>query len=443
MSTAERPNVLFLFTDDQRFDTIHALGNEIIRTPNMDSLVANGVSFTHATIMGSTMPAVCCPSRAMLMSGRTLYRAPRDLAATVAFPEVFQQAGYTTFSTGKWHNEPASFARCFADGAKIFFGGMSDHHQVPVHDFDPTGRYPQQARYTGEKFSSELFADAAVEFLHKRDPQRPFLLYFSSTAPHDPRTPPQQYADMYHPADIPLPENFMPRHPFDNGEMEIRDEQLAPWPRTPDVVRRHLADYYGMISHLDDHIGRVLEALEATGEADKTIIVFAGDNGLALGQHGLLGKQNLYEHSVRVPLVISGPGLPAGERRQALCYLLDIFPTLTDLIGLETPEAVEGISLAPVIKGEAEQVRDDLFFAYRNCQRCLRDRRYKLIEYLVNGTTTTQLFDIVADPWETSNLAGNSDYSEQLMAMRRRLTDWQAEVDDPLLQGLAPPGQGL
>jgi arylsulfatase A-like enzyme len=150
-SAGEEPNILFLFTDDQRFDTIHALGNEDIVTPNMDTLVHNGVTFTHACIMGSMSGAVCMPSRAMLMSGRTLFRAPDDLAGTITFPEVLREADYTTFGTGKWHNQPGSFARCFTDGAKIFYGGMSNHLEVPVHDFDPTGRYPKESRYIGER----------------------------------------------------------------------------------------------------------------------------------------------------------------------------------------------------------------------------------------------------------------------------------------------------
>ena len=434
MSTTgnRRPNILFLFTDDQRFDTIGALGNEQIVTPNMDALVANGVCFTHATIMGSTVPAVCCPSRAMMMSGRSLYRAPLDLAGMTTFPEVFRAAGYETFSTGKWHNEPASFARSFSAGDKIFFGGMSDHFAVPVQDFDPTGEYPKARAYTGEKFSTDMFTDASVRFLREYRQDAPFLLYTSYTAPHDPRTPPQKYKDMYNPDDIPLPPNFMPEHPFDNGEMTIRDEELAPWPRTPDVIRRHIADYYGMISHLDDDIGRLLETLHETGHAENTIIVFAGDNGLAVGQHGLMGKQNMYEHSVRVPLVITGPGIPQGRQTEALCYLLDIFPTLCDLAGLDIPEAVEGESLAPIISGQRTQLRDSLFFAYRDCQRAVRDDRYKLIEYYVDGTRTTQLFDVAEDPWEMINLAGEPDYADELARLREELARWQAEVDDPL-----------
>lgn len=430
---ARRPNILFVFTDDQRFDTIHALGNADIRTPVMDELVARGVSFTHACIMGSTVPAVCAPSRAMLMSGRTLYRVPLDLEGRITFPELLRAHGYTTFSTGKWHNQPPSFARSFDAGGKIFFGGMSNHLQVPVQDFDPSGRYPKERQYVGEKFSSEMFSDQAISFLRGYSDASPFCMYVSYTAPHDPRMPPQRYKEMYDPARIPLPGNFLEEHPFDNGELRIRDEMLAPFPRPPEEIQRHLAEYYGMISHLDEHLGRLLETLDETGQAGNTVIIFAGDNGLAVGQHGLMGKQNLYEHSIRVPLIIAGPGVPEGERCGSLCYLLDLFPTVCELTGVKAPDDLEGHSLVPLLMGEADRLRDNLFFAYRDCQRAVRDERYKLVEYFVQGSHTTQLFDIVEDPLELNNLAEDAKLQGEVGRLREELGRWQRELADPLL----------
>jgi len=427
-----RPNILFLFTDDQRFDAIHALGNEEIVTPNIDQLMRGGVTFTRATIQGSMSGAVCQPSRAMLMSGRTLFHAPHDLAATLTFPQLLREAGYTTFATGKWHNLAESFSRSFSSGAKIFFGGMSNHLKVPVYDFDQMGQYPEESRYVGPSFSSEMFSDEAVKFLHEYDEDNPFLMYVSYTAPHDPRMAPHDYQSMYDPRKISLPENFMPTHPFDNGELEIRDEELAPWPRTPAVIRQHIADYYAMITHVDAHIGRVLAALEQTEHADNTIIIFAGDNGLAVGQHGLMGKQNMYEHSVRVPLIISGPGIPQGQQSDALCYLLDIFPTICDLTGLAIPESVEGKSLAPYLHGEVEPLRETLYFAYKDIQRAVCEDCYKLIEYSVAGQRTTQLFNLERSPWETNNLAEDPQYADELDRLRGELADWQQEIDDPL-----------
>jgi arylsulfatase A-like enzyme len=439
----KRPNILILFTDDQRFSTLNALNNPEVRTPNMDRLMRNGTTFTHNFIMGGTVPAVCMPSRGMLMTGQTLFHvhdslvAPQDYPDApkrpfTTFPETLRKAGYTTFGTGKWHNGERLFSRSFSAGENIFFGGMSNHLQVPVADFDPTGEYPKEKRHIGEKFSSNLFSDSAIKFLRNYKDDKPFLMYVAYTAPHDPRMAPKEYADMYKPENIKLPENFLPRHPFDNGEMEVRDEALAPWPRTPQVVREHIAAYYGMITHADAQMGRVLDTLEQTGHANDTIVIFAADNGLAVGQHGLLGKQNLYDHSVRVPLVIGGPGLPRGARCDSFCYLLDLFPTICDLTGLPVPATVEGKSLAPLLKNPKAKVRDTVFFAYRHVQRGVRTDRWKLIRYNVNGLQTTQLFDLQSDPLEIKNLAAEPSQASRLGEMTALLKRWMRETDDRL-----------
>ncbi len=430
----KRPNILFLFTDDQRFNTLNALNNPEIITPNMDKLVKRGTAFTHAHIMGSMSGAVCMPSRAMLMSGRTLFHL-RGQGQSIPqehrmLPETLRRAGYATFGTGKWHNGPSAYARCFTHGAKIFFGGMSNHLKVPVHDFDPTGRYRREKRCIDKPFSSNLFSDAAIDFLKSHKGDKPFFMYVSYTAPHDPRMAPKEYADMYPPSKVRVPKNFMPEHPFDNGEMRIRDEKLAPWPRTPEIVQEHIAAYYAMITHLDAQIGRVLQALEETGQADNTIIVFAGDNGLAVGQHGLMGKQNLYEHSVRVPLLISGPGVPRGQSCDALCYLLDIYPTLCELLGVSIPESVEGRSLAPLLKDPKRTVRDSVFYVYKNVQRGVRSGHWKLIKYNVKGKQITQLFDLQRDPWEMKNLADDASHAARVDELTNLLKDWMRKTDD-------------
>ena len=431
-----RPNILFFFTDDQRFDTIAALGNPDIITPNLDSLVARGTAFTNAHIMGGTSGAVCMPSRAMLHTGRTLFHIDgegQDInAGHLMLGERLQRAGYETFGTGKWHNGPSAFARSFTCGDHIFFGGMSDHFNVPLNHFDPTGEYPAERIYRDTKsHSSDLFCEAAAEFLRNRgDTGKPFFAYVSFTAPHDPRDTHPKYHAMYEAAKIPTPENFMPEHPFDNGELLIRDEKLAPFPRTPEIIRKHIADYYAMITHADAQIGRVLDVLEQTGQASNTIIVFAGDNGLALGRHGLMGKQNIYDHSVRVPLIIAGAGVPAGQRRDAFCYLIDIYPTLCDLAGLSIPETVEGMSLVPVMADARRKLRRTLLLAYTHIHRGVREERWKLIEHVVDGERTTQLFDLRADPFEMNNLAGEAACIEHRQRLGKELLRWRDELDD-------------
>jgi arylsulfatase A-like enzyme len=240
---------------------------------------------------------------------------------------------------------------------------------------------------------------------------------------------------MYDPDEIDLPPNYMPVHPFDNGELSIRDELLAEFPRTEAEIRRHIAEYYAMITHVDDAIGQVLDALEQAGKTEDTIIVFAGDNGLAVGQHGLMGKQNMYDHSVRVPLIFAGPGVPEGEQRDSFCYLLDIYPTLCELIGLDTPGTVEGKSLVAAMR-EGAAVRETLHFAYMDRMRAVRDRQYKLIEYVVDGHQRTQLFDLEADPWELNDLSGDPGYREHVDRLRGELRKWRTDYADD------QPGQG-
>jgi len=427
-----RPNLLFIMSDDHASHAIGAYGSVINRTPHMDRIAARGTAFTHTYIQGGDQGAICICSRAMLLTGRSLFRAPHQPGPDLPlWPEAFRKAGYATFATGKWHNGPASFARCFTAGDSIFFGGMSDHRRVPVHAFDPSGKYARSGQSVGKEFSSELFTDAAIGFLRSRREDRPFFMYVSYTAPHDPRMARKKYADMYDPGKIALPPNFMPEHPFDNGELKVRDEKLLPWPRTPEAVRAEIAAYYAMITHVDHEIGRLLDALDETGRAGDTILVFAGDNGLAVGQHGLLGKQNLYEHSARVPLIIAAPGAgKPGTRSASLACLYDVFPTVCGLAGVAVPETVESKGLGPVLADPSAAVRDAVFGAYRDLQRMVRAGRHKLIWYPKIGKW--QLFDVEADPWEVEDLAGRPEHGALAAGLRRRLAEEQARAGDPL-----------
>ena len=434
---SSQPNILFMIADDHRWDAIAGMGDPTVKTPILDSLMARGTTFHQTHIMGSLSGAVCVPSRAAVLTSANLFRSGqnqinRDLAV---WPQVMQEAGYHTFGAGKWHNDKQTYINSFADGGKIFFGGMGNQYKVPVFDYDPTGAYPKEAKYIGDKFSTELFTDAAVQFLENYEKPNPFFLYLSFTSPHDPRTPPDEYATMYPPEDIPVPENFLPEHPFDNGEMRIRDEVLAPFPRTPEIVQQHIADYYGMISHMDAEMGRVLQTLEAVGQLDNTIIIYTADHGLAVGQHGLFGKQNLYSHSIRVPSIFVGPGVPEGQSVDTLTYLYDVFPTVCDLTKVDCPDTVEGYSLVPLMEGCVDKVRDTVFAAYKDIHRTVSDGRWKLIRYYVSeetgrGTDCIQLFDLEQDPWETTNLAELPEHSERIQTLATELKRWQTETDD-------------
>ncbi|MFO0906567.1 MAG: sulfatase-like hydrolase/transferase [Pirellulales bacterium] len=427
---AERPNVLVLFADDQRADTIAAHGNPHIKTPNLDRLAAEGVSFRRNYTFGSNNGAVCVPSRAMLMSGKTWFHidAP-TLKDVLLLPEHLQKHGYTTFGTGKWHNGQPSWLRAFQRGKTIMFGGMSDHTKVPVRDLGPDGKLT--AERWGEDFSTRMFADSAIEFLKTHDRSRPFFAYVAFTAPHDPRQPPREYREPYYQNLPPLPPDFLPQLPFDNGMMAGgRDENLGAWPRTEQMVREQLAEYYGLVTQMDDQIGRILATLRETGVAENTIIIYTADNGLAIGSHGLLGKQSVYEHSMRTPLIIAGPGIPQGKSSDAFTYLLDLFPTLCDVLNVERPADLAGHSLRPLWEGSQPSVRDSVFLPFLDFQRAVRDERWKWIAYPKIGYQ--QLFDLQNDPYEQHNVAAAPENAPHLARLRQRLSQWQADVGDKL-----------
>jgi len=430
MST-DRPNIVLIMTDQQRVDTIRAWGNDRIDTPNLDRLAAEGFSFRRNYVFGSNSGAVCVPSRAMVLTGRSWMRSPNDMRGVPTLPWLLEEAGYRTFITGKWHNGKEALLRSFPSGTAVYLGGMADHSQVEVQDIE-NGALVR--RRVGAAFSSELFADAAIDFLNEQaeleregGASPPFFAYVPFMAPHDPRQPPLEDRERYYRRNLPLPENYLPQHPFDNGALILRDENLAAWPRTADVIRDQLAEYYGLITHLDRQVGRILDALEANGQAGNTIVVYAADHGLAVGSHGLLGKQNLYEHSMRCPLIIRGPGVPHGSS-DAFTYLFDLFPTLLAAASVEAPPGIDGRELSPLWSGGGEVWRRSVFLPYRDVMRAVRDDRFKLIVYpLVNHR---QLFDLAEDPHEVRNLVEMPEHAGTVARLEALLEGWRAAMGD-------------
>lgn len=473
----QKPNVLVIYTDDHRASGIHKLGGMNLKTPNMDNLVSEGISFSKTYLMGAFTGATCIASRAMLHSGKQLFTLEgigRNIPAKDAtIGETFKNAGYNTYMVGKWHNDNASLVRSFDDGAKVMGRGvyLVDHYRMPFHDWDKEGKFKREDAYllvfdengktvqraltkddkrgpTGTEengpHTSEVFAEHASDYIKNYKKKAPFFMYVAFHAPHDPRQAPKAYKDMYPPSEIELPPSYLPQHPFDNGHMVLRDEALAPWPRTEEVSKQQLSDYYAIITHLDAQIGKVIEALKESGTYENTIIVLAGDSGLAVGNHGLMGKQNIYdEDGIHVPFIISG-GLveEKGREIQAFSYIHDIFPTVCDLAGVEIPKSVNGKSLAPVINNEVKEVRNATYHAYRQFQRAYRKGDYKIIEYVraqdfnkktgdfIAGSRVTQLFNTKNDPWETTDLSFFPQYFDLLAEMRIEMKDKAIELGD-------------
>jgi arylsulfatase A-like enzyme len=402
----QKPNVIFLFADDQRADTIRAFGNSHIKTPNLDQLVRSGFVFRNAYCLGANVPAVCTPSRNMLLSGRAFFRwqGPQAQPDMPNFPTSMKAAGYWSYHHGKRGNTSPAIQALF------------DHNKYVVDNDDRTNGEPCQT-----------IVNEAIDFLKSRQRDKPVFMYLAFSNPHDPRVAAQKYMDLYERDRIPLPKNYLPLHPFNNGEQFVRDELLAPFPRTPDDVRKHLHDYCAVISAMDHHIGRLFSALKELGMYDNTIFIYSADHGLAIGSHGLFGKQNLYEAGMKPPLVFAGPGIPRGET-QALVYLLDIFPTVCDLAGTEIPSGLDGKSLKPVIEGKLSGVRDTLFLAYREVQRAVRDDRWKLIRY--PQVNVTQLFDLQSDPDEITNVADQPEHADRIKSLTTELKRWQKQLGD-------------
>ncbi len=431
MAGVARPNILFIYTDDQRPDAFGALGNPDIRTPNMDHMIRGGFVFNRAYIQGSMTPATCLPSRAMLMSGKPLFRAPLQLDSGTLMPQVFQGAGYRTFATGKWHNGKDAFERCFQEADAVFFGGAARSHvQVPVQRMVDGLMVPYDA---GDTFSTVLFADAAIAFLQRPSTlAQPFFCYIPFTAPHSPVTPPGKWGTMYEPSGITLPPNHVALRPgLAEPAMDATPRGVRRGGRRANTslteAQRAYASYYGLVSHLDHHIGRVLEALEQSGLAEKTIIVLATDHGMAMGSHGQNGKHNAYEHTSRVQIIVSGAGIPRGTS-DALVYLHDIYPTLCRLGGLEVPDSVEGSSLEGIIHGREDKVRDYLFTAYMDDQRTLRDERWKLFYRPREGRAA--LYDLENDPHELNDVSERNENKARLRHLQSELVKAQAQYGD-------------
>lgn len=402
-----KPNVVFMLADDLRPDGLASLGNPMVKTPNVDTLVSSGFIFRRAYVQGAMTTGVCYPSRTMLLTGMSMFRAMTvtqdgkigsgGTPDEFSFPKAMQAVGYATLHVGKKPLSPI---------------GLTNEFEETV---DP-----------GE---SARVADVAVDFIRRKSGTKPMFLYIAGHEPHDPQYAPEEFYAHYKPEDMPLPKAFAPFHPFENGAIRTRDEQTLPWPRTKEWLARKLARYCASTEYWDAEMGRVLDALRQSGQFDNTIFIIAGDNGLSLGEHGLVGKQNLYEFGgMHVPLVFAGKGIPQGETR-AIAYLMDIFPTVCEMIGTHQPSRVEGLSLAPVIRGEKPRVREFGYNAYTKSQRAVSDDRWKLIRY--PAIDKTQLFDIVADPHEERDLAALPEHTERIKTLMAKLAELQKQYDDP------------
>ncbi len=443
----QKPNIIFIFADDQCYNTINALGNKEVITPNIDKLVMNGVTFTHTYNMGGWNGAVCVASRTMMNTGLSVWRARKqeknlDSLAIQGklWGNLMQKAGYTTYMTGKWHIK-TNPANCF-NNVIHERPGMPNQTKAgynrPLNENDTTW-LPWHKKYDGfwkgGKHWSEVLKDDAINFIDsaaKKD--KPFFMYLAFNAPHDPRQSPKKFVDMYPLDDISVPETFLPEYPYKDQigcSKKLRDERLAPFPRTEYAVKVNRQEYYAIITHMDYQIGKIIEALKKSGKADNTYIFFSADHGLSVGNHGLIGKQNMFDHSVRPPMIIIGPNLPSNKKVDADVYLQDIMATTLDIAGAEKPEYIEFNSLLPLAKGEQTKSNyDAIYGCYINYQRMIRKDEYKLIAY--PKANKVLLFDLKNDPKEMYDLSDNKKYADRKKQLFDDLLKLQTEMNDTL-----------
>ena len=441
-SSQTRPNILLIVSDDQRPDTISALGNPHISTPNLDGLVREGTAFLNATCSNP----ICTPSRAEILTGSSGFvNGVRDFGGKIdpdlrTLPKVLQAQGYDTIYVGKWHNNGRPNLHGYSESVGLYAGGGGKWYK-PQKDWkdqavtgyrgwifqdDAGNKFPDKGVGLTPDISDQ-FADAAIEVL-KRNSQNPFFLHVNFTAPHDPLLVPTGFERKYPAGKLPLFPNYLPKHPFDHGNYEGRDEKMLPWPRTKEMVKANLGVYYAVIHHMDLAIGRMLKVLQQSGQADNTMVIYTSDHGLAVGSHGLMGKQNMYEHTIRVPMIFSGKRVPKGQRSEALCYLRDLCPTILEYAGIHVPCEVEGRSLMPVIQKKSENIYSEVYGYFRDKQRMIRTDQWKLIHY--PHLDRYQLFDLKNDPFEKSDLIAEAQHRKVLQNLKQKLTlkfrEWEA-----------------
>ncbi|UDQ99524.1 sulfatase-like hydrolase/transferase [Lentisphaerae bacterium WC36] len=419
-----KPNIIILFADDQKWNTINALGNNNIITPNLDKLTKQSVVFSNGFCFGGNTGAVCIPARNMLMTGKTFFRFEEEQRA-------FQKQGLkrpykSYYANPNWNTMPKSMK---ALGYETYFDEKSGWANNPIirkqfdyfHDID----MPKELA-TGR--AAKNIVDDAINYLTvKRDKSKPFFMYLGIPAPHDPRWSGKKFRDMYNIKNMVLPVNYLPQHPYNIGDMFIRDESLEKWPRTKDAIKRHLFDYYSLITAMDYDLGRLIDKLDTLNLRKNTIIIYSSDQGLAIGSKGLMGKQNIYDATMKVPFLISIPNVKH-HTNNSFVYTHDIYPTIVDLANGKLPNNLDGKSLKPIIYQKQQKVRNNLMLAYKNYQRALNDGEWKIMVF--PHINKIELYNIKNDPYEIQDLANKPKYAKIIEKMLLKLKSEQKIYGD-------------
>jgi arylsulfatase A-like enzyme len=428
----DSPNILFLLTDDQRWDALGCMGNSIIRTPHIDRMAARGTIFQNAFVTTS----ICAVSRASILSGQYERRHQIGDFATPFSEEAFKQT------------YPALLRK---QGYRTgFIGKYGVGNVMPKEEFDFWAGFPGQGRFFEGENSKHLTArmgDDALEFLAGSKGKEPFCLSISFKAPHAQDGAPREFPPdpqdetLYSGIVMPMARTATEERFGLEPEFVRESEGRRRWARRFADAEMHqntVRDYYRLITGVDREVGRILEALEQMGTASNTIVIFSSDNGFFLGERGLAGKWLMHEESIRVPLIIYDPRLGNGTRAgsvDATALNIDLAPTMLDYAAVEIPQGMQGRSLRPWVEGrEVADWREDWFYEHHFGPHIIprsegvRTDRWKYIRYIDADPMVEELYDLKSDPMEENNLAGISEHEEKMERMRRRWAELREEL---------------
>lgn len=450
---SQRPNLILIMTDQQRADTIAAMGHPHMVTPNLDRLAARSRRFTRAYCPGAT----CVASRAAMFTGRYAHNTGAhgffDWGHHRTWVHDLADAGYYCANIGKMHLQPRDVPGGFHDRIVVEnptsvsnWGGYGDDawgnhlklhgHQRPNHRHrsDPAWKAKFQCVpwHLPEDLHSDIFTgNTAVQWLRNHEDERPLFLQVGFPGPHEPWDPLPRHLDAYKDKTLPpaaaRPGELAEKPPQHAAHQKFHascdhESVIAMDEATPEDIERMRRHYYAEITLVDEQIGRVLDALEETGRLENSLIVFCSDHGEMLGDHGLAYKWLMYESIVRVPLLIAGPGVAPGDD-EGLVSLIDLGPTLLDWIGEPVPTRLEGGSLAPVWRGEAASPRR-YAFCEDNYMIMMTGERFKMVYYI--GQETGEFYDLQTDPGELHNRWHDPDLATVRNEMRGDLLEWLA-----------------
>jgi choline-sulfatase len=446
---ARCPNILLIMADQLRQDALGCYGNHDLNTPNIDRIASRGVRFNNAY----TVQPLCSPARYSTLTGKF----PRTLGLKTNnehvpesidnFVRVLHSSGYTTGCFGKMHFSPVygqygfdamRLAEQNGDGWKIddYHAYLKEHGLTDWWDlWDQQFEYRENAPdvywetygakgsdIPEEHYSSTWIADQTLDFIEKQGEHEPFFAWTSFIKPHHPFDPPEPYDSMYDPNQLTLLPNKEAWQDKPLLTINERDPRVAYFDarRQTDEDRRNIMSlYYGSITHIDDQIGRVLERLESKGMLDSTIVILVSDHADYLGQFGLFLKHpNIpYDALAKIPFIVVAPGILQGTSSDALVSLVDIYPTLMDLTGLQAGSVTEGKSLWPILQGKTEAVRDYVEIESEEAN-AIRTKRYKYLQS--RDGVVEELYDLENDPFELKNIA-TDPASQQILKEHRKL----------------------